>query len=395
MTTPEEYEAAGLLDLNSGSDAEAESGAESDGRQARLELLQWLEEQGFSLAEMVDASARLALAALPGDRRLVPGERLTRAQALEISGLTSDKFETIATGFGFTPWLDRSQSTTEKTVKLGLTKSEVEALALFDGLAAVFSEDEALGFIRVVGSSLGRIAEAALSLFMTDVEGPLIASAATELEIGRRLLETIELLDDFLPLLDPILRRHLQQAIDRSRLSIIDETERRQYRYAVGFVDLVGFTPISHGMTPRQLAAFLHEFEGRAHDAVTAVGARLVKFIGDEVMFVAPDADGACRVAQTLMTEFATENDGAVVPRGGLAYGDVLVRGGDYYGEVVNLASRLAGAAAPSELLVSDSFAAETAQLGFEPAGQRNLKGFADPVQVQSVQFLGSSISRP
>jgi class 3 adenylate cyclase len=32
-----------------------------------------------------------------------------------------------------------------------------------------------------------------------------------------------------------------------------------------------------------------------------------------------------------------------VIPRGGLAFGSVLVRGGDYYGPIVNLASRRGG----------------------------------------------------
>ena len=67
--------------------------------------------------------------------------------------------------------------------------------------------------------------------------------------------------------------------------------ERLHYRYAVGFIDLVGFTPISQTMSGQQLRLFMRDFEGRAHDSVTAAGARLVKLIGDEVMFVAPDAD--------------------------------------------------------------------------------------------------------
>ncbi len=140
-------------------------------------------------------------------------------------------------------------------------------------------------------------------------------------------------------------------------------------------------------MSPRQLTTFVRDFEGRAHDAVTAVGARLVKLIGDEVMFVAPEPDLACQVAQTLMTTFATATGEEIRPRGGLAYGEVLVRGGDYYGGVVNLASRLVNEAVPQEVLVTESFAETSTCLTFEPAGRRMLKGFAEPVPVRSVLF--------
>ena len=58
------------------------------------------------------------------------------------------------------------------------------------------------------------------------------------------------------------------------------------------------------------------------------------------------------------------------------------MRGGDYYGSIVNLASRIADLAVPSEILVTTEVAAQSgiAQLRFEPAGKRMLKGFDEPV---------------
>ena len=90
--------------------------------------------------------------------------------------------------------------------------------------------------------------------------------------------------------------------------------------------------------------------KGRPTTSSTPPARRLVKLIGDEVMFVATDPADACRAASGLMAGFGDEAE-RVVPRGGLAYGDVLVRGGDYYGSIVNLAvparrrSRAAGVA--------------------------------------------------
>ena len=120
--------------------------------------------------------------------------------------------------------------------------------------------------------------------------------------------------------------------------------------------------------------------------AVTQNGARLVKLIGDEVMFVTPDANAACAVAQALMGTFRAGRT-EVQPRGGLAFGPVLLQGGDYYGEVVNLASRLTDAAVPMELLVTSDLDEAADGYEFEPAGRRQLKGFADPVSVRSLFF--------
>ncbi len=87
------------------------------------------------------------------------------------------------------------------------------------------------------------------------------------------------------------------------------------------------------------------------------------------------------------MDSFWSEGGGEVEPRGGCAYGDVLVRGGDYYGQIVNLASRLVGVAQPRELLVSEAFAEASFSLSFQPAGRRALKGFSELVQVHSFLF--------
>ena len=155
----------------------------------------------------------------------------------------------------------------------------------------------------------------------------------------------------------------------------------------MGFVDLVGFTEISGLMSSTELSSFLRDFEGRAYDAVNAAGARVVKLIGDEVMFVATNADAACRAAEALMSGFDSDGEGSavVLPRGGIAFGEMLVRGGDYYGSVVNLASRLTDQAVPGELLVTEELADAATRCTFEPAGRRVMKGFAEPVPVRSL----------
>jgi adenylate cyclase len=76
-----------------------------------------------------------------------------------------------------------------------------------------------------------------------------------------------------------------------------------------------------------------------------------VKTIGDEVMFVANDAETAVRVAIDLTAVTASDT---LLPgaRAGVACGPVLAREGDYYGPVVNLAHRLVEIARPGTVIV-------------------------------------------
>ena len=153
---------------------------------------------------------------------------------------------------------------------------------------------------------------------------------------------------------------------------------------AIGFVDLVGFTPISSTAPTRELLDLLIAFERHAHDLVQAYGGRVVKLIGDEVMFAAVDPGDACRIAHGLFEEFAGRSD--LTPRAGIAWGDVLAHGGDYFGAVVNLASRIADSAVPWEILLSPEVASRVPE-GYraEPAGRRLLKGFPDPIPLSSL----------
>jgi adenylate cyclase len=130
------------------------------------------------------------------------------------------------------------------------------------------------------------------------------------------------------------------------------------------------------------LLELIGQFEGRAFEVAWTHRGRIVKHIGDEVMFVALDAVAGCAIARDLTAAFASD----IEPRGGLCFGDVISRHGDYYGPVVNLASRLADLAVPGEVLV-DAETAGSAGDAFEfgGAGRRQLKGFDRPVEVYSL----------
>jgi adenylate cyclase len=367
VTSVEEFNAAGLYDPAEHSTT------------GRLELLQWLDELGFTVAEMQVGLATESLRAMAGDQRLLPGERLGRAQAIDMAGMAPAEFDMLATALGMVP-IDGAPDG-----EIGFTADEVGGIAAVGALLAMFSMEEAASFYRVVGSAVGRLGEAAVSLFLSDVESRMLADGSTEIEIAHKVYDAIGLLDGVARWLDPLLRRQVVQAIERSRRTMVSNEERYEYFYAVGFVDLVGFTATSGEMGPQKLSGFLRDFEGRAYDVITRAGARVVKLIGDEVMFVADDPSAACSAASELMSGFGARHE-EVFPRGGLAYGKVLVRGGDYYGPVVNLASRLADEAVPLELLVTQELADASSSCQFDPAGRRMVKGFAEPITVQSLR---------
>lgn len=248
----------------------------------------------------------------------------------------------------------------------------------------IFGDTGADELLHVIGSALSRIADAAISFYVQSVEVELAEAGADTLLLAEKssaaAMKALELGAG----LGAVFVHLLRDGVDRQRRAQEHVTDRFLFRVAVGFVDLVGFTPLSHRMATRELSAFIGQFETRAFRLASEHGGRIIKHIGDEVMFVAIDPVAGCELALALMTEFS--GDG-IQPRGGLAFGDVVTRQGDYYGEVVNLASRLADLAIPGEVLADGNVrsAASSSGLVFEGAGRRQLKGFDEPVPVYSL----------
>jgi adenylate cyclase len=248
----------------------------------------------------------------------------------------------------------------------------------------LWSDSEADELLRVVGSALARVADAAVAFYVQTVESDLREQGATAVQLAEKNARAATMAMQLGQGLGAVFAHHMQAAVARQRLAQADVTDRAVFRVVVGFVDLVGFTPLSHRMTAQELSSFVSQFESRAFRMASQCGGRIIKHIGDEVMFVTLEPVAGCELALALMAEFADER---IQPRGGLAFGEVVTRQGDYYGEVVNLASRLTDLAIPGEVLVDGSVqaAAQSGPLVFEPAGRRLLKGFDEPVAVYSV----------
>lgn len=365
MDGPQDWEAAGLYDPAAPDASE------------RLELLEWLAAHGIGTVDMLDAESRGQLNALAGDRALRPGPRLTVADVADAVGMTLDEVIAVQRATGMPP------TDVDDAV---YTEDDLPLFRLYADAATFFSREELIHFTRVMGTSMRRIAEAAGEMFLRDVEAPLHhpMQHASQLELAKANLAGVELARGATGVFDPLFRAHLElstRTVRRAR-----EGQHHDYatlRLTVGFVDLNGFTARSGSLSPEALLELVMTFESAAIELVSTHDGRLIKLIGDEVMFTTVAPGEACTIAAALVARAESWASGG---RGGIAHGRVITSGGDVYGEVVNLASRIVDVAVPGEVLVDEAVSSTATDHSFAPAGRRQLKGFVDPVRLWSLE---------
>ncbi|MDO4258455.1 MAG: adenylate/guanylate cyclase domain-containing protein [Actinomycetaceae bacterium] len=135
---------------------------------------------------------------------------------------------------------------------------------------------------------------------------------------------------------------------------------------SLGFVDMVSYTSTSTIMG-ESLVGLIQRFEDESRAAVTDAGGRVVKMIGDAVMYIADDLHTGLEVATSLMERLGADDE--ILPvRASFVRGDVFSRSGDVFGPTVNLAARLADIAPVGQILTDPSTAAAIAagELGGE-----------------------------
>jgi class 3 adenylate cyclase len=156
---------------------------------------------------------------------------------------------------------------------------------------------------------------------------------------------------------------------------------------AVGFADLCGFTGMSQHLSMDGLSQLLTRFEEIAADVVADHGGRLVKFLGDAVMYVTTDAVTAVAVAEDLVAAARLRGLDA---RAGVTAGTALALDGDYFGPIVNLAARLVAVAEPGDVLASDDVVERLGDRRRAIAlGPQQLRGFDEPVPVSRLVAVG------
>ena len=122
-------------------------------------------------------------------------------------------------------------------------------------------------------------------------------------------------------MMDSAVRRHLLEVVDVDWDADDDASVMVAHHHAIGFADMIGFTSRSASSSMRQLTELIDRFESEVAEAVVGSGGRVVKFIGDEVMFAFRSATNACLCARALL-ELANAE---AIPdvRIGIAMGDV------------------------------------------------------------------------
>lgn len=269
------------------------------------------------------------------------------------------------------------------------TTADQQALARVVGLVreGVIDEETAIACARALGQSTDRLVSwqlEALLEHLSQQAGP--GADVDPVDLVERVAPELELL------LVYSWRRQLAAAV--SRLGTGPETD---LELTVGFADLVAYTRLSSQLPQRDLGVLVQRFEGLAADVITVGGGRVVKTVGDEVLFTAPSPVAGAVIALSISERMAVDD---LVPqvRIGLAHGPVLRSLGDVYGPTVNLASRLTSLAQPGTVVTDQGTGqalADHPDLRLATLRRRQVRGFGilQPLLISSAAPGSSLIS--
>jgi adenylate cyclase len=361
-----DFEAEGLL----------EGAGDERARRARLELLQSLEQEGFSLEELRRATAENRLVLLPLERVLEgEGPRYTPEEVAERAGLDVRFLSDARRALGAPRAEPGERILTEEDLELAH-----RAKRLID---AGIGKEAFLGITRVMSQAMANVAAA----FATIFGEALLRPGDTERDLGLRYAEAMR---ELWPLTAPALQQVLNLRMrEQIRQAVVGQAELRSghlpgaQRITVGFVDIVGFTSLGEQVPPDGLAEVVGRFERRVEDAVLPP-VRLVKTLGDAAMLTSPEAAPLVRTALVLVE--GSGDDGPLL-RAGLAAGDAITRAGDWYGHPVNLASRLTASARPGSVVTAREVReAAGERFAWSFLGSRRFKGVRGEVDVYRVR---------
>ena len=265
---------------------------------------------------------------------------LTRQEVCDLSGVDLEVAVRLWHLMGFAQTDDE---------EVAFTPADVEALRQAWDLVelGILSPERQAALVRTWGRSFARLAEWQTTLLSSvALESPDAAAdpAETFTALTEQVLPRVEALQSY------VWRRHLASA--GGRLLAVADPAAPSRPTAVVFVDIVGYTSRSKSLTEAELVAWIEQFEGETTDLVTGVNGRIIKNIGDEVLFVVDDPAAATAVALEMTRRGSDPEDAYPEVRAGLAYGEVVLRLGDVFGPTVNIASRLTSIARPGSVLI-------------------------------------------
>lgn len=269
------------------------------------------------------------------------------------------------------------------------TTSDREAMALLLSLVASGALDfeVAVKLTRAVGRTMARLADwqvATLSDYVQQLEDDGLGTGS-RLSTGLDVIRNVE--PSFEELMTYAWRRHLAASVGRVEALGANDSDLHTVTVTVGFADLVSFTQLSTDVSQEHLAAMVEGFESLCADLVTGHGGRVIKTLGDSVLFIADGPATGVDIASAIVERIGGDDQLPDV-HVGLATGPVVMRLGDVFGSPVNLASRLTAVARRNRVIADQATADAVDTLdGYaaRPLSERPIRGFG-PVQPFAVR---------
>jgi adenylate cyclase len=248
--------------------------------------------------------------------------------------------------------------------------------------------DTAIRLVRAVGQNVARMSDwqvAAMASRADQVDDAPGGGSRAQLRHAGAVRMAEEVSEALQLVLLHSWRRHLAAALSR-----LDEDpaagDETVTSVTAGFADLVNFSALSNEMDTNRLGELVEIFEARCGDVVAAHEGRMIKTLGDSVLFLAGTPEQAMDIASGLIDVIGGD---ARLPdvRIGLATGLVVTRLGDVFGPPVNLAARLTALARRNRVLADEVTVAALDPLDYETRRltARPVRGFGllEPVAVR------------
>lgn len=335
----------------------------------RLNLLRLVAARGGSLEEMSAAAGDRELKRLAAELFFVRSPaRHTIAELASTVGVSVDELSSLRRACGLEDVADAERCFFDGDAELATTFFEASEL---------FGAEATAQLLRVITASMSRIADAAITTFVTTAGA---ASLTDDLALIETTTLAASLQDRLAGAMDTLLRHQL---VRLARPNVTGTPAAFEVtRGAVGFVDLVGFTSLVQRIPLDEVGSLLTAFEATAIDVVAQRGGRVIKFVGDAVMLRTSTLAEACLAALDVIDRLDAF---PLTARAGIAIGNVLVRDGDCFGPVVNLAARAARVAQPSTVVAAtlEEFDDPADELAAAPLPPVQLPGFDQEVALR------------
>jgi adenylate cyclase len=312
-----------------------------------------------------------------GPERALPGEEpeLTAAEVAQQVGIPIDQARRLFRTLGFAEHGDARAYTAADVAALRILAHSPE-----DGPVDL---DIALNVARGIGITMARLADWEV--------GEIVQHADDGLPDGQHADDpgawvAAQLGERFESLLVYAWRRHLAAAVARMESVRALDDDPHTTDLSVGFADIVGFTALSNEVSRERIGELVEVFEARCGDVIAREKGRLIKSMGDAVLFVNDDPMAAFTTAEGIINVIGRDPRMPDV-RVGLATGGVVLRLGDVFGPPVNLAARLTQVARRNRIIVDHATAdlLPADQIESRPLPARPVRGFGvvEPVTVR------------